>query len=81
MMYPSEDENNPIMVLTKSFAQLASLASRVFGLFKDVSQFPYTTVPPMDVDVVARATIAATLNPSIRGIVEGDNITLLASER
>jgi hypothetical protein len=78
-MYDIEDENNPVIVLARSFAQLTSLFSRVYGVFKDVSQYPYRAAPPLDVDVVARATVAATLNPSIRGIVGVDKITQLAS--
>jgi hypothetical protein len=78
-MYDSEDGNHPVIMTMKSVSHVASLFNRVFGVFKDVSQWPYAGVQPLDVDVVARATVAATLNPSIRGVVDVDKITQLAS--
>lgn len=79
MMYESEDGNNPVVVAMKSISQVTSLFNRVFGAFKDGSEWTYMGVPPLDVDVVARATVTATLNPSIRGVVDVDKITQLAS--
>ena len=73
-MYESGAENNPLVLVMQQVSRFNSL---IGGLLSNI--LPYGGMRPLDVDVVARATVAATLDESVRGIIDVDKIAVLGS--
>lgn len=73
-MYEPGADNNPLVIAMDQVSKFNSLFGGWFSKW-----LPYGGVKPLDVDLVARATIAATLNETIRGVVDADKIAQLAS--
>lgn len=74
-MYSNTDRQH-LTPLKTVVAGISGINSRLGGKLPFLGAIG---VQPLNVEIVARATITATLDPSIRGIIDVDTITRLST--